>query len=218
MPPASHSLPPAPATPVRRVGRDTARWRDRLAVSLPVLLMAVLAGFTWWLVRNTPRAEAPRAARPVAHVVDYEMERFMTRRYEGGSLRVVVEGRQLRHYADDGTVEIDEVRLRAQDAGGRLYRAQAHLGVADAELREVRLDGAARVHREAQPSAGTGALELRGEQLWMDTQAQRVRSQRPVQLVSETGTLTAGTLDHDGRAGVTLLGARVRGRYLAPRP
>ena len=39
-------------------------WRLRQAISayLPLLLMAMLALGTWWLVQNTPSPEAPREA------------------------------------------------------------------------------------------------------------------------------------------------------------
>ena len=40
------------------------RLRDAISSYLPLLLMALLALFTWWLVKNTPRACRP--GRPTA--------------------------------------------------------------------------------------------------------------------------------------------------------
>ena len=54
--------------------------RLRFVVSsyLPILLMALLALATWWLVQNTP--QRPPAAPEAAprHEPDYEMEHFLS--------------------------------------------------------------------------------------------------------------------------------------------
>lgn len=219
----------APAAAPRRERVPVAGlWRERLSASLPVLLMAALAAATWWLVRHTPKVDEARPAATKRHEVDYDMQQFRTRRYvAGGRLQTIVEGREMRRYADDGSIEIDDMRLHAMDDGGRRYNGEARLGTADAALRVVQLLGHARIKREAttlqDPDDGAtrradGPLQLSGEQLWMDTQTQRMRSSRPVTMVTDDGRMDAGTLDYDGSAGLTLLGQRVRGSYLPARP
>lgn len=215
-----------PAVPRRKPAPATGLWREGLSASLPVLLMAALAAATWWLVRNTPKVDDARPAAARRHEVDYDMQHFRTRRYvAGGRLQTLVEGREMRRYADDGSIEIDDVRLHAMDDGGRRYNGEARLGSADADLRVVQLTGQAKVRREAmvhqdaddaQARRDDGPLQINGEELWMDTQTQRMRSQRPVTLISDDGRMDAGTLDYDGAAGLTLLGRRVRGSYLPP--
>ena len=100
--------PVAPAAPW------LARLFDLASAYLPLVMMAVLAGGTWWLVRNAPIVEGPRKASAPRHEPDYVMTRFIVQRFAAdGSLRTQIEGDTLRHYADDDTLEIDAARIRA---------------------------------------------------------------------------------------------------------
>lgn len=220
-------MPPPAAAPKPGVQRP--HWRDVLATSmstyLPATLMALLAAGTWWLVRNTPVPQAPREPRPVQHEIDYEMQRFTVRRFTADGLqRAIVEGSTLRHYVDDDSSEIDAVRVRGIDEVGRRMRAQAARGHANSGQTEVKLTGQARVVREAlanpDPTAerklGDGQLELLGETLWIYPEAQRVRSDEPVTVLTESGRVDAGSLEYYGRQGVTQMGGGVRGHYQEP--
>ena len=57
-------------------------WRVQalLAAYLPLLLMAVLASGTWWLVKNTPMADGPMVAVAPRHEPDYRMQGFQLQR------------------------------------------------------------------------------------------------------------------------------------------
>jgi lipopolysaccharide export system protein LptC len=206
-------------------------WRDGLSSSLPLVLMGLLAAGTWWLVRHTPQPDAPRRAAAPAHEVDYQMSRFEARRYgSDGTQRAVVSGDVMRHYADDGSVEIDAVRARGTDNDGRRIHATALRGISNADNSELRLLGQAHVVRDpvnaeagASQAVATssrktsdGRTELLGEALWLYPNEQRVRSDIAVTLLSETGRIDAGSLDYDGRSGVAQLGHGVRGQYAAP--
>src|ERR1035438_9916619 len=57
-----------------------ARFFDLASAYLPLLLMAVLAAGTWWLVRNAPVIESTPAAAPLCHEADYVMTRFVVQR------------------------------------------------------------------------------------------------------------------------------------------
>ena len=63
----------------------TAPWPTRLldviSAYLPLLMMAVLALGTWWLVRNAPNVDTPREAAPLRHEADYTMTRFVVQRF-----------------------------------------------------------------------------------------------------------------------------------------
>ena len=54
---------------------------DTASTYLPLLLMALLALGTWWLVKNTPLFEGDRAAAPPRHEPDYTMTQFMVQRF-----------------------------------------------------------------------------------------------------------------------------------------
>jgi lipopolysaccharide export system protein LptC len=171
-----------PAADVKPAGTEQPwRWRvlEFFSAYLPLLLMALLALGTWWLVKNTPVAEGERATAPPRHEPDYEMRNFSVQRFAPeGPLKAQIEGDALRHFPDTDTVEIDNVRLRAVGADGRITYASARRGIANGAGTEVQLLGGAQVVSEATPSQP--AIDFRGEFLHAFLDTERVRSHLPV--------------------------------------
>lgn len=171
------------------------RLREGLASYLPLLLMALLASGTWWLVKNTPQNDGVPAERVVRHEPDYTMRGFtLTRFAADGRLAVRVEGDVLRHYPDTDRLEIDGARFHAVAPDGRITRANAKQALANGDLTEVQLIGAA--HVQAELGAG-GQLDIDGEFLHAFVRFERLRSHLPV-LVKRNGHVTnAAGLDYD---------------------
>ena len=72
------------------------------------------------------------------------MSRFTVQRFDTeGRPSTFLEGRELRHYTDTDTLEIDELRLRHVDREGRLVHAVAQRGLAHGDGSEVQLFGGA---------------------------------------------------------------------------
>ena len=122
--------PPAvlPVPTPRRRPPQPWTWRAQSLLSnyLPLLLMALLAIGTWWLVKNTPLLGDAAEPAPPRHVPDYRMANFEIQRIAAdGRLNVQIAGAELRHYPDTDTVEIDNVRLRAVGTDGRVLHATA---------------------------------------------------------------------------------------------
>ena len=71
-----------PAPPARRSKPRPWLWRAQGLLSnyLPLVLMALLASGTWWLVKNTPLLDAPGELAPPRHVSDYRMNNFELQR------------------------------------------------------------------------------------------------------------------------------------------
>jgi lipopolysaccharide export system protein LptC len=171
----------APAVPAVRVVAPAwpRRVREALVAYLPVLLMALLALGTWWLVRNTPVPGAERAAVAPRHEPDYTMTAFTVQRFGAdGRLRVQIEGDVLHHYPDTDTLEIQGPRIRAFGEDGRVTDASARRAVANGDATEVQLIGDAVVTRGA--IAGQDGIEFRGEFLHAFANTERVRSHLPV--------------------------------------
>src|SRR5512139_317470 len=186
MPPAS-----APAA-TAALPRQPWIWRLRewLGTYLPLLLMALLALATWWLVRATPVPEGPRAAQPLTHDPDYTMQRFALQRFGvDGRLRVQIEGDQMRHYPDTETVEVDGVRVRALDADGSLTLARARQAWAKADGSELQLRGGAEVTHQAVD--GSAPVEIRGELLRALIDDKKVRSDQPVTMTQGANRIDA---------------------------
>ena len=204
LPEVAVSLRPlAPNEAERRRAPWGARLRDALSTYLPLLLMALLASGTWWLVRHTPPIDAPSAAKPVRHEPDYTMRNFsLTRFAPDGRFALRIEGELLRHFPDTDRLEIDSVRIESISPDGRVTRASAKRALANGDASEVQLIGDARVVAQlatpkADATADGEALEIEGEFLHAFVRFERLRSHLPVR-VKRAGTLTlAAGLDYD---------------------
>lgn len=200
-------------------GRSQRAW-DRVSVYLPVVLMGMLALASWWLVRSAPSAPSSAPEPERGHEPDYFMQGFSVKNFgAGGQLLSEVRGDIGRHYPDTDTLEIDRMRLSAQDAAGRTTHASADRALSNADGSEVQLFGNATVVREATSSARGPAqprLAFEGEFLHVWPQLERVRSNQAVTLTRGNDRFTADGLVYDNIAQVLELQGRVRGS-LAPR-
>jgi len=209
------------ATATRHGVRLLHRWWDRLAVYLPVMLMAVLAMLSYWLVRTAPSTPEPVSEKATTHVPDYQMFDFTVRVFDvQGRLKSELSGREGRHFPDTDTVEIDGVRVRTFNAEGRVTTARAERGLSNADGSEVQLTGQAVVVREAHAPARGPAQErqeLRSEFLHLFADTEVIRTHRPVELLrGRQDRFTADRMDYDNLDRVMRLQGRVRGE-IAPR-
>jgi len=179
-------------------------WRLQVLLStyLPLLLMALLATGTWWLIKHTPGDEEPQQAAPARHEPDYRMRKFDLQRLgSNGQLRARIEGQELRHYPDTDTLEIDGIELRAHSSDGSLLLATAKRAVSNADASELQLYGDVRVRRfEARPEGSPQTapkLEISGEFLQAFVNTERLRSHLPVQLNHGGGTVQALSFEYD---------------------
>ena len=192
-------------------------WHGRVlalvSAYLPLLLMALLALGTWWLVRNTPLAPQPKPALPPRHEADYTMRGFTVQRFApGGPLRAQIDGDVLRHYGDTDTTEIDAPRVTAHALDGRVTRASAKRALANGDASEVQLLGDARVTSEA-AVAGEPPLQFRGEFLHAFLRTEQLRSHLPATLTRGATEIRGDALHYDNLARVVQLDGRVRARF-----
>ncbi len=188
---------------------------DAATVYLPVVLMGLLALGTWWLVRNAPMPQMPRAEVERRHEADYFMRDFSVKNFDAaGRLQSELQGSLARHYPDTDTIDIDAVRIRSQAPDGRVTHATANRALSNGDGTEVQLFGNAVVTREAlvlpngqkQPK-----LEFRGEFLHAWTQTERVSSNQPVTLTRGKDRFTANSMDYDNLEQVLEMRGRVQG-------
>jgi lipopolysaccharide export system protein LptC len=182
---------------------------------LPLLLMAVLALGTWWLVRNTPSAKPPQAAAPLRHEPDYEMTGFTVLRFgPDGALQAKIEGDELRHYPDTETLEIDNPRIRGIGPDGRVTLASARLALSNRDGSDVQLRGAAHVTSEAPGSEPP--IEFRGEFLEVFKNTEQVRSPVPVTVTQGSTVVHAAGMDYDNLSRIVTLKGRMQGVFVPP--
>jgi len=203
---------PPPAAPRARGLRM--RVRELMGAYLPLLLMALLALGTWWLVKNTPRPSAGSDSAPMRHDPDYEMRDFaITRFAPDGRPSVRIEGSWLRHFPDTDRIEIESARMQAQTPDGRVTRARAARALANGDGSEWQLSGGA--HVVAQMPSGQ-PLEVDGEFLHIFVPSERIRSHLPVTVRQGGDEIRAGGIDADNLAQQVQLAPPVRA-VLSPR-
>jgi lipopolysaccharide export system protein LptC len=213
---------------VSALAPQPAAWRlvraawDRVAVYLPIILMGVMALGTYWLARNTPTSAPLETQRPVSHEPDYFMRRFSVKTFDAsGRLKSEVYGTEARHHPDTDTLEIDQPRIRSFDARGQLTVATAKLALSNADASEVQLFGNAVVTREATTGPDgkvNPRLQFRGEFLDAYPDTERVKSNKPVELLRGDDRFTADHLDFDNVGQVLELRGRVRGTLTSEPP
>jgi lipopolysaccharide export system protein LptC len=213
-------LAPLTRSRMQRSGPLSARLWEQVLSYLPVLLMALLAGLTWWLVKNTPQPGEADSASVVRTDPDYTMRNFsITRHGPDGNLLSRLDGDLLQHFPHTDTVEVEGVRLRALGDAGRVTLGSAERAFSNGAATQLRLVGNARVVREPGPQEAAGErVEIRGEVLEVDTQTERVRSNQPVTLTTGRGEVRANSLDYNHADRVARLGGRVTGVLQAPPP
>jgi len=193
---------------------------DRLAVYLPIVLMGVMAMATYWLVRNTPVSSDVELEAAPRHVPDYFMRDFSVKVFDAqGKLKSEIVGTEGRHYPDTDTLEIDQIRIRAFSAEGRLTTAQGARGLINADGSEAQLFDKAVIVREATQTAQGLTLprsELRSEFLHLFANTEKVRTHLPVELIrGSRDRFTADRMAYDNLDRTLELNGRVRGSIAA---
>jgi len=207
----------APATPRATPHRHadmpwSARVIEQATSYLPLLLMALLALSTWWLVKNTPLTDAPQVDAPLRHEPDYQMSKFIVRRFApDGAMRAQIEGDTMRHYPDTDTLEIDNARVRAIASDARVTLANARMALSNGDGSEVQLQGGAHVVREG--LAGEQPVEFRGEFLHAFLNTEQVRSHLPVTVTRGGTEVHADAMQYDNLERVVQLTGRVTATF-----
>lgn len=188
-------------------------WADVALSALPVLVMAALAAWSFWLVRTTPSAAPPSVARPLSALPDMHLTQFVAETFDAqGQRSSRVRGREAWHHPSDDSMEVAQARVWAQrkrDGQVRETTARgARLWVNGAQT-QYRLTGQAEVH---QRSTTTGAVPLRvqGEELFLDDAAQQVSSALPVTLTQGSRRLSGDRMHYDQVTGRLDLTGHVR--------
>jgi lipopolysaccharide export system protein LptC len=196
---------------VRLRGGLRVRTRELLGAYLPLLLMALLALGTWWLVKNTPRPSAGADTAPLRHDPDYEMHDFAITRFGAdGRATVRIEGTWLRHYPDTDRIEIESARMQAHAPDGRVTVAHAARALANGDGSEWQLSGGA--HVVAQTRSGP-PLELDSEFLQVFVPTERIRSHLPVTVRQGGDQIRAGGIEADNLAQQLQLAPPVRASF-----
>ena len=188
---------------------------DALSTWLPLLLMAVLALGSWWLVKNTPLLENDRGEQPARHVPDYTMTHFLVQRFgPQGGMTAQLEGDVMRHYPDTDTVEIDNPRIRAIGKDGQVMVATARSALSNKDASEVQLSGDAHVVREATPTAA--AIDFRSDFLHCIGATETVKTHLPVVVTQGETEVRGDSMVYENLSGIASFGGKVHAVLVPP--
>jgi lipopolysaccharide export system protein LptC len=195
-------------------------WLERAQATVPLLAVAGLAAFTWWLVQSSPKFGGDAGPARASSSPDFELNKARVARFNAqGRIEAVLDGERMRHYPDTDRLLIDQLVLSARDDKGMGLKASALTGQADHKAEVVMLNGGARVTalpaKEQGPSLRSSPVHFFGEGLRIDTRNRVVSSREPVLLQQQGSQIKGQTLRYDDRTGITDLGGRVHGHYEA---
>ncbi len=192
------------------------RLLDRLSIYLPLIVMALLASGSWWLVRSVPALLTPEVNKPVRQDPDYRLVDFSVKSFNAsGRLSREIMGDKAQHYPATEALHIDQIRIYAVSDSGAKMNARAEQGVATDDGTQVTLIGNAYAIKH--PQETRPQIELRGERLVALPDEDRVVSTDPVQITRDRDVFTADSMNFNSSTGEHVLQGRVRGT-LTPHP
>ena len=211
-PPRALHLPDLPEVSVQMGGGGArlapprgSQLRQALWSYLPLLLMALLAASTGWLVKHTPQPPGAVVSGPPSQAPDYTMTRFSISRFAPDGREVLrIAGDVLRHFPATDQLEIEGVTIHAVAPDGRITDASARRALANGDASEVQLLGGAHVTSQIDAN---DRLQVQSEFLHAFLSFQRLRSHLPVQVHRAGSDARAAGLEYDHPARrLTLLG------------
>jgi lipopolysaccharide export system protein LptC len=190
------------------------RLLDALSIYLPLIVLALLASGSWWLVRSVPNLINPEANKPVRQEPDYRLADFSVKSFDAnGRMTREVTGEKAQHFPATEDLHIEEVRIFAQNDSGARMNAQAKQGIATDDGAKVTLIGDAHAIKHSLPDRPQ--IELRGERLVALPDEDRVVSDDPVNITRDRDVFTANTMNFNSNTGEYVLQGRVRGTLAA---
>ncbi|WP_019449650.1 LPS export ABC transporter periplasmic protein LptC [Cupriavidus sp. BIS7] len=187
---------------------------------LPLLLMAIVAGSTFWLVQiNSPHEDTAKT-QVKRHVPDYYMERFSaTELAEDGNTKIRFTGVKMDHFEDDQTYEVTTPAMRNYAPDRPPVTVNAKRGVMNAEGSIIDLYGDAFIVRQAGVDVSKDPRMTAASQYFqLLVNDDIVKTDKPVELTRGQSVMTAnGLIFNNVTREVQLLG-NVRGTIIMNSP
>lgn len=189
---------------------------DKMTLSLPLIVLCLLAMGSWWLVRSMPEPLSATTTNTVRQEPDYALENFSFRAFDAtGRMTHELHGEQAKHYPASDELNIQKVRLVSISETGSRVNAQAMQGIASGDGEQVTLIGEAQAIRPALDALPR--VELHGERFLVLVKEHRLLSSDPVRIIRDQDVFTGNSMNFNSDSGEYTLQGRVRG-VLSPQP
>lgn len=147
---------------------------------LTALLGGIGTAAWWWLDTQPP---GPKPARSVERRPDYVVEQIRaTQMDETGRVHQYLEAKELRHYPNDESSELEQPTLTLFADTGPPWHARAATGWVSQDAEELRLRGQVVVQRDA--SATSRPVRIETEALLVRPRQEYAETDLPVRIAS----------------------------------
>jgi lipopolysaccharide export system protein LptC len=184
----------------------------RLTTWFPVVLLASLAGLTYWLDAQVQRGD--RGPSTAAKEPDYYLEDFSATRFgKDGTIVQQLAAKKLTHYSEGIPTDVEAPELSTTPPGRPAMRVRADSGKISPDNEHVYLTGNVVGVREGTP--GHSPLTVSTEYLHVRPREEKADSNKRVTIVDGNGTHVGGALEADNKARTIKLKNGVTGEMKA---
>lgn len=178
---------------------------------LAVLVLALAAAGTWWLLRQVTSPAVQKPA-PATHEPDYTFtDATVTTLNDQGKPEAVMTSPRMLHHPDDDSVEVFAPRIQYFIAGGQPWHVAADHALLPSGGKLVELDG----HVEMQHPGNDGGppLVIQTDKISVDLNTNIATTADPVQITQGNSRMTAVGMQAYLNDNRLLLQSDVRGSY-----
>lgn len=187
------------------------RIRRLMVDFMPVVLVALLALSTLWLVRSMPEEAAP-AAKPAPTEPDYYMRDFRIRAFDTqGKLTQDLRGAHGDHQPGPDQLRITQPNSTLIDKNGIVTTATADRSVSDRKGNDVHLYDNVKVVRTSPDRQGTPSapVTLESDYLHIVNRQQQISTDHPVRITQGNDTLQGTGMQYTGDSKELTVNGRV---------
>ncbi|MCP3714422.1 MULTISPECIES: LPS export ABC transporter periplasmic protein LptC [Paraburkholderia] len=183
----------------------------RLTSLVPLVCVAALAGFTWWLLQAVQPREKEAAPRAPTHTPDYFADNFSVSELDqSGATQYRLTATHMVHYEDDENSDLTNPAVRAFQPGKPIVTATGLRGTVNADASIVNLYDNARILRAA--GAGDPEMQADSEHFKVLVNDDVILTEKPVKLRRGQSVMTATSgMNYNNVSRVIQLFGNVRG-------
>jgi lipopolysaccharide export system protein LptC len=184
---------------------------DRITAVLPLLLVAMLVGFTFWLDRLAQPPEASGGGMK-RHDPDYTVDGLSARRMnESGATAYTLSAKKMVHYPDDDTTLLTTPRLVSLGTEKAPITITSNQALVSSNGENVYFQDDVRVTRAA--FGDSSEMQMRTSYLHVIPDDDIAKTDRPVTITDAATTVTASGLELNSDSRIMKLQGRVHGTY-----
>ena len=221
LPPPSLAPLPAPAQSASAARPPAPHGlRRRIVDFLPLLLAALLALGTTWLVKSMPKIDAA-APQPPSTEPDYYLRDFVLRRFTpAGVLQAEMQGVHGDHVPNNDQLRVQQARSYSADAQGNQTRATASRAVSDGKGQNIELIDNVRVVHQRAPTEKQAAPEpivFESNYVKATDRQEHISTNQPVKVTRGANVITGSGMEFTNSTKVVQVQGRVNA-VIAPQP